>query len=732
MTHPTPHATLAKQQQHLSARNTTRFYASRALLFFLALSTLAFLLFTHPAVAKELAPTAPGIITGVVKSTTGEPRTGITVTLYQLDRTDTTVWRALRRVTTQVDGGYRFTFLPTGLYRIGADDAQRIYAPAYYPAAPVISQGQDIAVTGDQRQNIDITLQPAGQITGVITLSDGLTMTSGLVELRQEDENATGKVWKTVQSMQVVATHGVYSFTGLAALPYRVCAMAAYQTRAATECYDNVYEVQAATSLTLTAGATISNVNLLLGDGADYGQLRGQVTTPANEPLAQIEVYAMPVLEDGVAAAQPFSSALPTSSTAPNADTHALYTPDPLYYAQSDDTGHYHFTALAEGRYRLYFFDPTGRYAFAYYPDVALPETATAVAIAKKAVITDINIQLQPASHLQGLLTVLGQPAPNATVKTELKSGFGWRELPAGVVDGNTGRYVIGGLPAGVYRVTAATFLSDGYTSYFYQGYAGGQTLETAEIALGVGITKSADITLTGGTSFEGAIAGQVTANGGPVAGAKVGLYAGGFVCCDVVLPEPLVYIFTDAQGRYAMQGLAQNFYELGVTDPAGLYATTYYTAQAVPSLANMLAIIDGKPLTAINVDLPPGGAISGQVMQQNGQPVAGLRVMLYAPSPFSAPSTSIPIFGVPQPVSTNVKTDVNGRYTLKGLHAGDYYLCFLETWSNNKECYGAPPFWSGANDQGARVRVVTGQTTKNVDLLWGPDLTYYLPVIAR
>lgn len=730
MIHPTPHLRTTKQPPIFQKRSTAARAIVSTLLFFLTIGALALGLFAHQAVAEELAPSAPGSISGVVKNMNGELRTDITVTLYQLDRYDTTAWRARRAVATQANGSYRFTFLPTGLYRVGAYDAQRVYAPAYYPTAPVIHQGQDIAVAGDQRQHIDVTLQLAGQITGVITLSDGMTMTYGLVELRQGVERAAGTVWEVAQTMPVVATHGVYSFTGLAAIPYRVCATAAYETLAATECYDNVYDIQAATSLTPTAGATISNVNLLLGDGADYGQLQGQVTTPANEPLPQIEVYAMLMTGNGsTALTQPLSPAPPTIGTAPNASTHALYTPNPSYFAQSDATGHYHFAALAEGSYRLYFVDPVGNYAFAYYPDVSLPETATAINIAKGAVITNVNIQLEPASHLQGLLTVLGQPAPDATVKAELKSDWGWHEMPGAMVDHNSGHYTIRGLPAGIYRVTASTVLSDGYTSYFYQGYTGGNTLETAGIDLGIGITKSADITLTGGPRFEGSIAGRVTANGAPLAGAKVGLYAGGFICCTFVLPEPLVYVFTDAQGRYAMQGLAQNFYEVGVTDPVGIYATTYYTAQAVPSLANMLAIMDDKPLTAIDVDLPSGGAISGQVTKQTGQPVAGLRVMLYAPSQFSMPMGSTPIFGAPRPVATQVKTDATGRYTLKGLHAGEYYLCFQDIY-NNRECYGAP----SGNDSihGTLVQVQPGATKANIDLLWGPDLHTYLPIAAK
>lgn len=726
MSYPTAQSSAKRP---LGEHRTAGIYVGSTILLFLAISTLAIGLFIRPAVAESTAPDAPGRITGLVTTMTGEPRAGIAVTLYQLDNYDATQWHGLRTVPTQADGSYRFNLLPTGLYRVGAGDPQRVYAPTYYPAAPVIYQGDDIAVTGNQRDNINLVLQLAGQITGVVTLSDGLTMTYGTVELRQQIVRNTGAAWETVQITNLVSTQGAYTFTGLSAVPYRVCATAANQTLAATECYDNVYEVNAATSLTPTAGATISNVNLLLGDGADYAQLSGRVTSPTNEPLAKIEVYAKSVVETE-AVVSPVPTAVPGM---PPFAAHPSYTPNPFYYAQSDDTGHYHFAALAAGRYQLYFVDPSGQYAFEYYTDARLPEVANILTIAKKEVRTDVDIQLEPASHLQGLLTVLGQPAPNATIMAEMKTGFGWRAVPGATVAPNSGRYAIDGLPAGSYRVSALTYISDGYTSYFYNGYAGGGTLETAAtIELTVGITKTADITLTGGPRFEGAISGRVTANGVPLAGAKVGLYPGGFVCCEFVLPEPLVYVFTDAQGHYAMQGLAENVYELGVTDPTGRYATTYFAAQAVPGLANALAIMDDKPLTAIDIDLPSGGAISGQVTKQTGQPAAGLRIMLYAPSQFSTPTDSTPIFGPPRPVSTQVKTDAAGRYTLKGLHAGEYYLCFLEAGSNTKECYGAPPFWSGANDQGARVRVLAGKTTTQIDLLWGPDLTYYLPTIAR
>lgn len=726
MSYPTPHSS-AQGRSCLGERRPAGFYVGSAILLLLAVSTLAFWLFTGAAVAEEAAPDAPGSILGTVKTTTGEPRAEIAVTLYQLDSYNATLWRTLRTVTTQADGRYRFNLLPTGLYRIGANDPQRVYAPTYYPAAPVIYQGDDIAVTGSQRDNIDLILPLAGQITGVVTLSDGLTMTYGIAELRQQIVRDTGATWEVVQTTPLVASQGVYSFTGLAAAPYRVCATVAYQTLAATECYNNVYDINAATSLTLTAGATISNVNLLLGDGADFGQLSGQVTSPANAPLAKIDVYALQ-LPPTAPTVRPLPTAVPG---APPFAADTLYIPNPLYYAQSDETGRYHFSALAAGNYWLYFSDPAGNYAFEYYTDAQLPEMANLLTIAKKEVRTDVDIQLEPASHLRGLLTVLGQPAPEASVTVEMKSGLGWRPVTSALVN-STGVYTIDGLPAGSYRVNAYTYISDGYTSYFYTGYAGGSTLATATtIELTVGITKSADITLTGGPRFEGTISGQVTANGQPLAGAKVMLYPGGFPCCSSSVPPPIVYVVTDADGHYTMQGLAENVYSLGAADPSGRYATTYYTDQKFPSLANTLYIADNEPHTTINIDLPTGGAISGQVTQRDGAPVVGLRVILYAPSPFNAPSTSIPIFGVPQPVSTDMKTDSTGRYTIQGLHAGAYYLCFRDMY-NNQECYGAP--LAGAYDgiQGTLIQVQPGVTKTKIDLLWGPDLTYYLPTIAR
>jgi hypothetical protein len=162
-------------------------------------------------------------------------------------------------------------------------------------------------------------------------------------------------------------------------------------------------------------------------------------------------------------------------------------------------------------------------------------------------------------------------------------------------------------------------------------------------------------------------------------------------------------------------------------TDPTALYATTYYTGHAIPSVANLLGIEDSKILTNVNVALPVAGAIHGRVTTITGQPVAGLRVTVHANLRFDQ------IVDLSYLVSGNTRTDRDGQYTVKGLHAGEYYVCFIGG-NNYIHCYGAP----STPDQvylvinASPVNVASGGTTSEIDLLWGSVLATYLPLIAR
>lgn len=693
-------------------------YTAALMLVFLVLSTSAFFLFTFPAAAEELAPAAPGSIAGTVKNDKNEPQAAVDVILYQSTSNQSLTWREVRRMTTSSDGRYRFALLPAGMYRVGATDPQQVYAPVYYPDAPQLALGTDLSVVGNQLTNIDFVLPASGQITGVVTLSGSSPITQGTVILYEEIERDNSRSWSEIQSLPLSPTNGVYAFTGLSALPYRICAVVS-NFYFWYECYPNAYTVNEATSLSVTTGSTLSNVNLLLGDipiSTITSRIGGRVTSLDNEPLAGIEIYVRPV--DQNRAAEQAEAHLPQNS-------RSIIVPG--FYLHTDQDGNYSFEA--RGRYVLHFLDPSGQYAYEYYKDVTLPESATVVEVAENEIITDLNVQLELASHLDGYVTLFGQPAPDGYVAAERQIPAGWQYANSTQIDTTTGHYNIGGLPAGIYRVTASSYLAGSYGNP-YVGYFGGNTLETAvAITLTVGVTKSADITLSGEPAFAGAVSGRVTrADGTPLAGAKVYLYPGNTIdCCNRWLQQPQVYVFTDAEGRYTIDGLTTNLYWIGAVDPSGAYANTYYSTFALPASAGSLYIEDGMTLTETNITMPLAGAISGRVLTVKGTAVANLRVAVYAADP-----TFEPNYAAIRLVSSDTRTDAEGRYLVTGLHPATYYVCFTEAQSGPYgECVGRPTV-SSFDAGGLPINVVAGMTAADIDLVWGPDPTSYLPLIAR
>lgn len=689
----------------------------------IALALFATVWFPARLQADDNSPTALGGIAGTVKDVNGQPIGGVQITLFS--NVPYGSWYQLRRVTTEATGAYRFSALPPGIYRVGAEQPPAAFAPRYYPAASLFQQASDIPIAGNQATAIDLTLQPSGQIIVAITTTQVLTQTTNYVELYQRVETPTGIYWNYAPYATIQSSNGIYTVTGLAANTYRVCATGYRVTSSVYECYDNVYSIEQATDLVLDVGATISNVVIVLGEGVNYGQINGRVTANDGAPLPDIRVYALPVLQETVGAA-----AERIQTKLARAGSQAAMTPqaanDLSYgstYTYTNALGEYKLPTLIAGNYRLQFVDPTGTYAYEYYNNAFMESAAAVFALSDRQVISEVNIALDPGGRISGNVTIQGQPAPNGQVLAERKLTDGsWIGATGALINPNTGDYTLLGLPAGSYRVSAQAWIYDQQTYFQPYGVYGGATLDEAiEIPLAAsGSAANINIALNS-PRFEGSVAGRVTAQGAPLVGAKVGLY-GNYNCCYPTVQTPTVYVLTDAAGRYTINGLTNFTFRLGVTDPTGVYATTYYTSQAVFDQAVPLYIQDGQALTDLNFDLPLAGAISGMVQRRNGKPVAGLSVILYLRNPqydYFAPLGAVGL------------TNATGNYQINGLHAGDYQLCFSDNFYYGRiECYGTVDYFY--NYSSTIIKVTAGQTTTNIDLVWGPDPRSYLPFVAQ
>ncbi|MCB0190173.1 MAG: hypothetical protein KDE31_38135 [Caldilineaceae bacterium] len=339
-----------------------------------------------------------------------------------------------------------------------------------------------------------------------------------------------------------------------------------------------------------------------------------------------------------------------------------------------------------------------------------------------------MNVSLDVGGQITGRVSVWGQPAPNAQLYLHKAENGGWFPVSYTSVDPFTGSYAFRGLPAGRYRVQASAFiLYPPISTYYLYGMYGGDNWGTAtDIKLAAAETRSdIDIAMSQGPHFDGAISGKVTANGKPLANVQVGLYNPYGCCYPFVIGPPQTYAVTDADGRYRIEGLTLSGFLVRFRDLSGIHASLYYPNQPTVDYGQTVIISDTATTTDIDIDLPIGGSIQGQLYQADGKALKGIPVI-------AALETS----SYPNVIYDETVTGDDGSYQLTGLYPGTYYICagayevFIYG-NGQRECYGEcdVPWY---NDWGQAITVQASSAIENIDILWGPDHYIRLPIIAR
>lgn len=155
----------------------------------------------------------------------------------------------------------------------------------------------------------------------------------------------------------------------------------------------------------------------------------------------------------------------------------------------------------------------------------------------------------------------------------------------------------------------------------------------------------------------------------------------------------------TDWNGNYTIGGLATGTYKVRFSSMMSGYLSEWYNDRADMATANTVSVASGQTTALNDAVLSWGGVITGVVKNSNGVGIGNAQVI---------------VFDINNMWLQSASTGISGAYTINGLQAGAYKVCFDGS-SNNymNECYDDLPWNSWIDIASATfVSVTMGQTT--------------------
>ena len=211
-----------------------------------------------------------------------------------------------------------------------------------------------------------------------------------------------------------------------------------------------------------------------------------------------------------------------------------------------------------------------------------------------------------------------------------------------------------------------------------------------------------------------GAVAGRVTDhNGRPVAGAIVRL--------DPVSPSAPRTAASDGTGRYVFSGVAAGAYRVSALKTG--FIEGEYGQQRVGQPGVIVRVADRLRSERIDIGLRRGAAISGSVMDPDGEPLEGVAMHAWRLEYRN---------GLPVTQSAGVvsRSDDRGRYRLHSLPPGTYFVVAADdpTASDNAAAVTRAPkaFYPGTPSvaQATPLYVDVGLDAAGVDMVFTPSRT--------
>jgi hypothetical protein len=172
----------------------------------------------------------------------------------------------------------------------------------------------------------------------------------------------------------------------------------------------------------------------------------------------------------------------------------------------------------------------------------------------------------------------------------------------------------------------------------------------------------------------------------------------------------------TNSRGEYELRDLPAGRYTLAVTRSG--YLPWEYGRRAPGEPGKSIELDEGATLEKIDMAMPRAGIISGRIVDETGEPVAGVTVWVMRSQFYRGRRTLVP-------ATSSARTDDTGQYRVSGLPPGGYLVVAMlrETWVagvEKKQVFGyAPTFFpsTATAAEAQRVSLPAGKEVTNVDI---------------